>query len=115
MDAKAPLARCGECPLQDRPFVAGQGPAMTNRVIVGAAPGWREVVEGRPFVGGSGRRLGEALAGAQVDRLAVYITNTVLCHPEGNMRPPSEAVDACHERLIAEIRQRMPRKVLALG
>ncbi len=50
------------------------------------------------------------------DRLAVYITNTVLRHPEGNESPPPrDAVTACHERLITEIRLRMPSKVLALG
>jgi uracil-DNA glycosylase len=115
VDAKAPLARCGDCPLRDRPFVAGYGPAMTDRVIVGEAPGQREVVEGKPFVGKAGRRLNEAVSAANLDRLAVHITNTVLCHPEGNASPPPEAVEACHERLITEIRLRMPKKVLALG
>jgi len=88
---------------------------MTDRVIVGEAPGETEVVEGRPFVGKAGGRLNEALSVAGVDRLAVYITNTVLCHPEGNDPPPPEAVESCHDRLITEIRLRMPRRVLALG
>ena len=115
MDAKAPLADCAKCPLRDRPFVAGHGPPMSDRVIIGEAPGQEEVVQGRPFVGKAGRRLNKSLSAAGVDRLAIYITNTVLCHPAGNKRPPSRAVEACHERLIAEIRMRMPRKVLALG
>jgi uracil-DNA glycosylase len=89
---------------------------MTDRVIVGEAPGESEVVEGKPFVGKAGRRLNEALSDARVDRLAVYITNTVLCHPAGNESPPPrEAVKACHDRLVTEIRLRMPVKVLALG
>jgi uracil-DNA glycosylase len=115
MDAKAPLAHCDDCPLRDRPFVPGHGPTMTDRVIVGEAPGQNEVSQGKPFVGKAGGRLNEALAAADVDRLAVYITNSVLCHPEGNESPPSEAVEACHERLTTEIRLRMPNKVLALG
>src|SRR5437660_7370141 len=116
VDAKAPLAHCDDCPLRDRPFVPGHGPPMTDRVIVGQAPADREVVEGKPFVGKAGGRLNEALSAKRVTRLAVYITNTVLCQPEGNKSPPPrEAVSACHERLISEIRQRMPRKVLALG
>jgi uracil-DNA glycosylase family 4 len=115
VDPKAPLARCGTCPLRDRPFVPGSGPPMTDRVIVGEAPGETEVVQGRPFVGKAGSRLAQALSGAKVDRLALYVTNTVLCHPEGNDPPPSEAVEACHDRLITEIRLRMPSKVLALG
>ena len=88
---------------------------MSDRVIVGEAPGQDEVVQGRPFVGRAGRRLNRSLSAAGVDRLALYITNTVLCHPEGDEQPPPGAIEACHERLIAEIRMRMPRKVLALG
>src|SRR6266511_2841973 len=97
MDAKAPLARCEDCPLRDRPFVPGHGPPMTDRVIVGEAPGQEEVAQGKPLVGKAGRRLNESLSAARVDRLAVHITNTVLCHPQGNESPPpAQAVEACH-------------------
>lgn len=83
---------------------------------MGEAPGESEAVEGKPFVGKAGGRLNQALAAAEVDRSAVYITNTVLCHPAGNESPPPrEAISACHQRLISEIQLRMPRKVLALG
>lgn len=124
MDAKAPLARCGECPLRDRPFVGGYGPPSAKRVIVGEAPGHTEALEGKPFVGKAGRRLNERLSAKEVDRSSVYITNAVLCHPPGNESPPPrEAIRACHDRLISEIRdvlrregQRMTQaKVLALG
>jgi uracil-DNA glycosylase family 4 len=116
VDAKAPLAHCDDCPLRDRPLVAGYGPRRTDRVIVGEAPGETEVVLGMPFVGKAGSRLNEALTASGVDRSTVYITNTVLCHPAGNESPPPrEAISACHERLINEVQQRMPRKVLALG
>src|SRR5205823_1688551 len=39
----------------------------------------------------------------------------VLCRPPGNKRPPRKAVSACHDRLIEELSQRRPLKVLALG
>lgn len=123
MDAKAPLARCGECPLRDRPFVRGDGPRSADRVVVGEAPGCTEAVEGKPFVGKAGGRLDERLSAQGVDRSNVYITNAVLCHPVGNESPPPrEAIRACHDRLISEIRdvlrregQRTQAKVLALG
>jgi uracil-DNA glycosylase len=73
------------------------------------------VIEGRPFVGDAGRRLNKALSLHRVQRSGVYVTNTVLCHPVANQSPPPTAVKACHERLIAEIRQRMPMKVMGLG
>jgi uracil-DNA glycosylase family 4 len=102
--------------LESRPLVPGYGRHRTEQVIVGEAPGETEVVEGKPFVGRAGSRLNEALAAAGVDRSAVYITNTVLCHPEGNESPPPRAaILACHPRLIGEAEMRMPRKVLALG
>lgn len=108
--------RCDRCPLQDRRVVAGEGPFNAERVIVGEAPGETEGREGRPFVGQAGRLLRERLAARGVDVATVCITNAVLCHPEGNESPPPEdAISACHERLIREVQQREPRKVMALG
>jgi uracil-DNA glycosylase len=84
----------------------------------------RKRSRGKPFVGKAGRRLDEGLSAQEVDRSNVYITNAVLCHPRGNVSPPPrEAIRACQERLISEIRdvlrregQRRTRgKVLALG
>jgi uracil-DNA glycosylase family 4 len=112
----APLARCDECPLQDRPLVPGYGPATSGRVIVGEAPGEKEVFERKPFVGRAGRRLDVVLSAAEIDRSMIFFTNALLCYPAGKPpRPPAAAVRACRERLIAEIRQKAPRKVLALG
>jgi DNA polymerase len=82
---------------------------------VGEAPGEEEVRLGRPFVGTSGKRLDKALEAARVERSRIYITNTVLCRPENNADPSSEAISACSERLIHEIQETMPRKILALG
>ena len=115
MDPKAPLAHCGECPLRDSHFVPGDGPGEADFVIVGEAPGETEVEKGKPFVGRAGVVLDEELRAADIDRSSVYITNTVLCHPEKNKKPPVRAVRACRERLIREIEQRNPKKVLTLG
>lgn len=85
-------------------------------VIVGEAPGAQEVIEGRPFVGKSGDRLDEALVAAGLHRPDVYVTNAVLCRPEGTPpTPPDDAVLACHDRLIAEVSRLGPGKVLAVG
>ena len=116
MDGRAPLGRCEACPLRNRPIVPGYGPNPAKCVIVGEAPGETEVIEGRPFVGSAGRRLDKALDANNVPRSAIYITNAVLCHPEGNQSPPPpDAIEACHERLIAEVDLAQPQKVLALG
>jgi uracil-DNA glycosylase len=113
MLAKATFARCDDCPLRDRPVVAGWGD-VTDRVIVGQAPGSEEVAKGKPFVGLSGQRLDRALVAAGVDRFNRYITNTVLCQADGSP-PQPEAISACHDRLVREIQEKAPRKVMALG
>jgi DNA polymerase len=114
MDPKAPYADCDRCPLKDKHFVPGHGRRQAGRVIVGLAPGDKEVREGRPFVGLAGGRLNEALMAKGADRSRIYITNTVLCGPP-NHKPPPEAVSACFKRLIQEVQGAMPRRVLALG
>ena len=114
MDPKAPLAHCDECPLWNRPLVAGDGPPKTDLVIVGWAPGKTEVEVGKPFVGDSGGVLNEALDDAGIDQESAYITNAVLCHPV-KPKPPVPAIRACHDRLVQEIERRGPRKVIASG
>jgi DNA polymerase len=114
MTPKAPLARCDACPLRNRPVVHAESRDVASRVIVGEAPREQEVIEGRPFVGKSGRRLNKALAGAGLRRSDMYVTNAVLCRPVG--RPPrllQDAAEACHERLVLEVSRVGPRKVLA--
>jgi DNA polymerase len=97
------------------PFVPGDGPGTTGIVIVGRDPGAIEVREGRPFVGQAGCLLNRELGDIGIDRSSVHITNTVLCHTEGNKKPSVRAVQACHDRLIREIKQTGAKKVLVLG
>jgi DNA polymerase len=109
-------SRCGGCPLGGQRVVPGQGPADADRWIVGQCPGGHEVAAGKPFVGRAGRRLDRALTAASVARSDLYITNAVLCHPpENKSTPPDDALEACHDRLIDEIRQKRPLRLLALG
>ncbi len=115
MDPKAPFADCNRCPLRDEHFVRGYGPQQADRVIVGEAPGEEEVVQGRPFVGSAGKLLDKAFAAADVDRSALYITNTVLCRPPSNADPLPAAIAACSGRLTHEIQGKAPQKVLGLG
>lgn len=58
-------------------LVPGEGPMLAAIAIVGEQPGDVEDREGRPFVGPAGRLLDRALAGADIDRGACYMTNAV--------------------------------------
>lgn len=113
-------ADCENCPLKDEPIVYGVGPDDAKYVIVGEAPGAKEVKTGVPFIGPSGRLLDKVLDHHGIDReTEVFITNTVLCRPplkDGkNTAPKAPAVKACKDRLIYDIESHIPEGVLALG
>jgi DNA polymerase I-like protein with 3'-5' exonuclease and polymerase domains/uracil-DNA glycosylase len=64
--------------------VNGYGPAQADIVIVGEAPGQDEELEGRPFVGASGRLLRTMLREAGINPDSVYMTNVCKYRPPGN-------------------------------
>mgnify|MGYP001285162097 FL=1 len=96
-------------------MVFGYGPDTADLVLVGEAPGDTEVLEGKPFVGRAGQLLNKVLEEVGIDRDACYITNAVNCRPVPHRAPKAKEIVACRNRLIAEIRQRAPRMVVALG
>lgn len=106
---------CKTCPLADRPAVLGHGPVNACVALVGEAPGRTEVDQGRPFVGASGRLISEVFRLAGVERRDLYVTNAVLCHPEGNATPSAAAIEACRPRLIEELSRVSPKKILISG
>ena len=96
-------------------FVFGEGPAGARLLLVGEAPGHHEDRQGRPFVGQSGRLLGELLAGLGLARQEVFITNTVKCRPPANRNPFPDEVAACLPYLVHQVRLVRPRVLVALG
>jgi uracil-DNA glycosylase len=70
---------CTRCPLyrSATQTVFGEGPTKARIMMVGEQPGDQEDLQGHPFVGPAGRELDKALAGADLDRSKVYITNAV--------------------------------------
>jgi DNA polymerase len=102
--------------------VFGEGPAAAKLMLVGAQPGDREDLAGRPFVGPAGRVLDEALAAAGIDRDDVYVTNAVKhfkWRARGKRRihdTPSRAeVAACRPWLDGELALVEPRVLVLLG
>jgi DNA polymerase-1 len=118
MASKAPFAECDTCPLKDEPCVKSTRPDNwhSGLMIVGEAPGRDEVDEGKPFVGKSGQLLDKELKRAGIDRESIYVTNSVLCRPPDNkIDKYSEAISKCRPRLLAEIKEAKPERILALG
>ena len=96
-------------------FVPGTGPMDARIVVVGEAPGEREVEEGVPFVGNAGRRLDSLLEEAGIDRDELYLTNVVKVRPPENRDPRVAEVEAWRPVLDAEIEHVDPTVVLTLG
>ena len=57
--------------------VFSEGPKAATIMMVGEQPGDQEEVEGRPFVGPSGKLLDKALLEVGLDRDEIYLTNAV--------------------------------------
>lgn len=82
-DPKAWGALCDQCPLRHLNPVPPEGNIATALMgIVGEAPGFQEVRYGRPFVGPSGKKLGEILQQAGLKREQLWISNAILCRAE---------------------------------
>lgn len=96
---------CGLCEGRTN-IVLPDGDPDAKVVFVGEGPGENEDVQGRPFVGKSGKILSDAMESAGFDRSMVLITNTVKCRPPGNRDPRPEEMDACRPFLESELRGR---------
>ena len=110
-------AQCDRCPLKDQTPVFGDGPREARLAFVGEAPGRDEVSLGIPFVGTSGELLVRWLEKLKLSRQEAWITNAVMCFPEGgdmkaflqrerkrlggNFVSP---VECCRPRLLRELR-----------
>ena len=104
-------------------LVFGEGDVGAPVVMVGEAPGEQESLQGRPFVGKAGRNLDAFLEGAQMERAALYVTNTVKFRPTKlsaagrtvNRPPTQEEVRLFLPWLEKEIEMIGPKCVITLG
>lgn len=109
-------ARCDRCPLRGESRVVPPASGRKVRLaVVGEAPGRREVFEGIPFVGPSGRVFDEVLDETPFTRDDLHVTNTLLCRYDDEKHVPT-AVACCAPRLAKEL-SKLPKStpILALG
>ena len=105
------------------PVLSGDGSEAA--MLIGQAPGWREIETGVPFAHDAGRRLAGwlALAGISVDdfRSLWYVTSVGKCYPGRRAgasvdSPPSRAeVARWSPYLDEEVRLLAPRLVVLVG
>lgn len=104
-------------------LVFGEGPLRARVMLVGEAPGEREALEGRPFVGRAGKNLDGFLEGAGIRRSELYVTNAVKFRPVRvsaagrtvNRTPTQEEVRIFAPWLRREIELVRPECVVTLG
>jgi len=91
------VRHCTRCSLyQDRQkAVPGEGSEKAKIVLLGEAPGREEDIQGRPFVGPSGRILDQVLRDAGLKREDLFITSVVKCRPPRNRVPRRIEYETC--------------------
>ena len=116
-DLAAEIRVCTKCPLHtSRTFaVPGDGQLTGKVMIIGEGPGKEEDLSGHPFVGASGRFLNSVLAGTDINRDDIFITNIVKCRPPGNRVPAPDEVATCTPYLERQLEIIRPRVIVTLG
>lgn len=121
-ELKKKVCACKACPLgrdlvdglDPHVFACGRVPA--DIMLVGESPGEEEQKQKKPFVGRAGQFLNnKILAGAELNRDEIYITNSIMCHPEGNGKPLPAELKLCRPHLDAQIVLNDPKLIVAFG
>ncbi len=96
--------------------VFSDGNPQAPLMLVGEAPGRDEDIEGRPFVGRSGRLLDRMLAAIGIERrTGAYIANVVPWRPPGNRTPTPLETEICRPFIERQIELANPRVLVTLG
>lgn len=111
------LNNCTSGCIFGRTFVPATGPQPANLMIIGEAPGMKEVVQGVPFVGRAGKVLDTCLIRAGITRRHCRLANTCCCVDlEREKKTPLPAeIEACRPVLLADIAKTEPRCIVAMG
>lgn len=96
-------------------MVFGEGDPDAKVMFIGEAPGRKEDETGKPFVGASGKYLGELLESIGLDRSQVYITSIVKFRPPNNRDPKPAEKTAFMPYLQAQLEVIEPKIIVTLG
>jgi uracil-DNA glycosylase family 4 len=93
--------------------VPGEGVARPCLLLLGEAPGKKEDLTGRPFVGRAGAYLDKVLAESGVERGDVFITSILKCYSP--KQPRKVQIEACRSWTVQQIQTLEPELVLVMG
>jgi len=123
LDHQRALRACRDCPKMTGPPVHGE-PVAAPVMLLGQAPGTREIAEGRPFCWTAGRTLFGWLAGCGLNEAAVrsrvYMSAVCRCFPGklaggGDRVPDRTEIANCGRWWQAEIALLEPQLIIAVG
>jgi uracil-DNA glycosylase family 4 len=106
---------CPELAEQATQLVFGDGNPHADIVFIGEAPGKNEDIQGKPFVGASGKFLSEMLETIGMKREDIYITNIVKYRPPNNRDPLPAEKKAFLPYLQSQLEAISPKVVVTLG
>lgn len=111
------IKTCQRCRLAEtrRCAVPGEGRSDAPALFIGEGPGFYEDQQGRPFVGASGKLLGQMLQRVGLTRQDVFITNVVKCRPPDNRDPLPDEIEACRPFLDRQLELIQPTLIVTLG
>ena len=97
-------------------LVIGRGGVFADLLIIGEAPGAQEDLEGKPYVGKSGKLLNELLIQAGIDyKKDVYFCNVIKCRPPNNRKPTAREINIHKPWLLKQIKLVDPKILLLTG
>lgn len=115
----APLIACQKCPLGSlgrNNVVFGKGNPDAKIMLIGEGPGRDEDIQGKPFVGRSGKLLNELLIALGINPEETYISNIVKCRPPNNRAPLPDEANTCKKLLLhQQIKIIQPKVICTLG
>lgn len=106
---------CPELSKSATQLVFGDGNPDAQIVFIGEAPGKQEDMQGKPFVGASGKFLNEMLGIINLNRQDVYITNIVKYRPPNNRDPSQEEKEQFLPFLHRQLQVINPKLIVTLG
>ena len=97
-------------------LVIGRGSVFADLLIICEAPGAQEDLEGKPYVGKSGKLLNELLIKAGIDyKEDVYFCNVIKCRPPNNRKPTLGEINIHKPWLLQQIKLVDPKFILLTG
>jgi len=95
--------------------VFSDGNPKSKIMLIGEAPGHDEDIEGKPFVGRSGKLLDKILDSIDLNREKVFILNVLKCRPPKNRNPKPSEIEKCEPFLKKQLEIIKPKLIIALG